>query len=540
MTTRRALAGAVAVVAVGVSAGVAWAAFAATTTNPTSTITAKRIYPDERSWSAWKVADASGGGAEVDSSAPLGYAGDGLAFSTGNWSSTFSTTRYVDFDFNASLAAGLPVANAKLNVRVLGNAGGETVCYYVELRRKSTNSVVATYGSSGAPLDCETGNTYATVSTLMPGLADTDLANDLRIRLYARESNNRLAKFDLLTVTGTYYGTVFTLHRETQTDASTGTAGAPDTWEPAVSGDSSALQTAGNWNNAFASARYLKFTFPTGYIPAAATVTSVTLDHAYRSATAGDTTCWYFETYSGATLLGTHGSSGSPVSCNATSSFVTDSIALSEVDTGGKAQGLVVKMYVSNSGKRKTQHDLVRLRVAYSLGPAGCVDPGVHTYQASGDSWIQQDGGGANQNNGTDTILDVLSNPTAKNRRALVTFDLPTLPTGCSLTAASLRTYLKATQGARTLDAYQISSSWTETGVTWNTEPTTTGSPVSATTGSAATWTQWSVLSIVQAQYSGTNYGFMIQDQTEDNGNKRQDYMSRENTNPPELQLTFG
>ena len=65
------------------------------------------------------------------------------------------------------------------------------------------------------------------------------------------------------------------------------------------------------------------------------------------------------------------------------------------MDTGAKAQGLVVKMYVSNSGKRKTQHDLVRLRVAYSLGPAGCVDPGVHTYQSSGDAWIQQDGAGA-------------------------------------------------------------------------------------------------------------------------------------------------
>ena len=46
--------------------------------------------------------------------------------------------------------------------------------------------------------------------------------------------------------------------------------------------------------------------------------------------------------------------------------------------------------------------------------------------------------------------------------------------------------------------------------------------------------------SIVQAQYSGSNYGFLIKDSAEDTGNIAQAYMSRENTNVPELQLTFG
>jgi hypothetical protein len=115
---------ALACLALAATGGAAWAAYSGTTSNPTSTITAKRIYPAERSWSAFKVADASGGAAETDASAPLGYAGDGLIYTTGNWSSAFSSTRYVDFDYNAPLAAGLPVANAKLNVRVLGNANG--------------------------------------------------------------------------------------------------------------------------------------------------------------------------------------------------------------------------------------------------------------------------------------------------------------------------------------------------------------------------------------------------------------------------------
>ncbi len=527
---------ALACLALAATAGAAWAAYSGTTSNPTSTITAKRIYPAERSWSAFKVADASGGAAETDASAPLGYAGDGLIYTTGDWSSAFSSTRYVDFDYNAPLAAGLPVANAKLNVRVLGNANGDTVCYYVELRRKSTNAVVAAYGSSAAPVDCETGATYGTLSTALPALADTDLANDLRIRLYASESNNRPARFDLLTVTGTYYGTVFTLHRQTLTDASTGTPGTADTWSLAAS-DSNAYQSAGNWNNAFSTSRYLNLTFPTGYIPAGATVTGVTLDHAYRSATSGDNTCWYFETYSGTTLLGTHGSAASPVNCNSTASFVTDSVSLPEVDTGSKAQGLIVKIYVSNSGKRKTLHDLIRLRVSYSLGSTGCVDPGLHTYQASGDSWIQQDD--ATSNNGSSNQLQVKAN-LSKNRRALVTFDLPQLPTGCSLTQATLLLFLQRAQGPRTINAYQVSSAWTENAVTWNNQPSVTGSAATAATVANNTWMQWTVTSLVQAMMAGTNYGFMLEDSAEDTGNNTQTYQSREGTNVPELDLTFG
>ena len=520
------------------TAGAAWAAYSATTSTPTSTITAKRIYPAERSWSAWKVADASGGGAETDASAPLGYAADGLAYTTGAWSSAFATTRYLDVDYNNALPAGLGVANAKMNVRIVGNAGGDTVCYYVELRRKSTNAVVATYGSSSTPLDCETGTSYATVSTSLPGLSDTDLANDLRIRLYARESASKAAKLDLLSITGTYYGTAFTLHRQTITDASTGTAASPDTWPLAV-GDSTAYQTVANWSSAFSSSRYLKFTFPTGYIPAAATITGITLDHSYRSATSGDATCWYFETYSGTTLLGTHGSTSSPVGCNSTAGFVTDSVSLPEVDQGSEAQGLVVKIYVKNSGNRKTQHDLIRLRVTYSLGPTGCVDPGLHAYQATGDSWIQQDGGGASQNNGTSTTLLVKAQA-ARNRRALVIFDLPQLPTGCSLTQATLLVFMTTAQGPRTINAFRINSSWTETGVTWNNQPTVTGSPASSATVANGTWQSWAVTSLAQAMMAGTNYGFMLEDSAEDTGNNTQTYQSREGTNVPELDLTFG
>jgi hypothetical protein len=532
---RRLVALLIAVCVVGGAAGVAVAAFTATTSNPASSIAAQRIYPAERSTSAWKIDDVSGGGGGTDGSGDVAFA-DAKIFASGDWSTTFSTSRYVDFDYNSPLAAGLPVTAPKFKFRVLGNAGGETVCYYLDVRRASTNAVQATYGSSGSPLDCETGNAYTTVSTSIPIVTDTDLANDLRIRVYATNSASHPWKVDMATVTGAVYGAAFTLYRASYTDASTGTAGAAVPWGPNAT-DGTAYQSANNWSGTFSSTKYLRFYIP-AYVPASAVITSISLDHTYKSATSGDTTCWYAEIYNSSTLIGTHGSSGSPVSCNSTTSYVADSVSLPEVDTTTEANNLVVKVFMSVTGNRKSLTDLLRVRITYSLGSTGCVDPGLRTYTATADSWIQQDS--AASNSGTDAILDVLSNPTAKNRRALVTFDLPAVPTDCSLTAATLRMYLNATQGARTLDTYQISSSWTETGVTWNTKPTTTGSPVSAATGAAGTWTQWSVLSMVQAMMAGTNYGFMIQDQVEDNGNKRQDYMSRENTNPPELQLTFG
>jgi hypothetical protein len=96
-------------------------------------------------------------------------------------------------------------------------------------------------------------------------------------------------------------------------------------------------------------------------------ITSATFRHEYRSATAGDTTCYYFEVYSGATLLATHGSAGSPVSCNATTSYASDAVALPEVDTVAEANTVTIKLFVRNSGGRASQHRIATLGITSSL-----------------------------------------------------------------------------------------------------------------------------------------------------------------------------
>ena len=63
----------------------------------------------------------------------------------------------------------------------------------------------------------------------------------------------------------------------------------------------------------------MKFTFDPD-VPTGSVITSASIDFYYKPNTGSDTVCWYFETYNGATLLGTHGSTGTPVSCNNTNS----------------------------------------------------------------------------------------------------------------------------------------------------------------------------------------------------------------------------
>ncbi len=126
-----------------------------------------------------------------------------------------------------------------------------------------------------------------------------------------------------------------------------------------------AYLSASNWPGAFDSNRYLSLTFP-AYVPAGSVVTGATFRHSYRSATIGDTTCYFIAVYDGGSLLATHGSSGSPVSCNATASFVTDTVSLPEIATVAAANDATIVLYVWNSGGRRSLHKLASLGVDYS------------------------------------------------------------------------------------------------------------------------------------------------------------------------------
>ncbi|HEX7255365.1 MAG TPA: right-handed parallel beta-helix repeat-containing protein [Gaiellaceae bacterium] len=174
----------------------------------------------------------------------------------------------------------------------------------------------------------------------------------------------------------------------------------------------------------------------------------------------------------------------------------------------------------------------------WTIQSGGTVNCGsAQTMTAVADSWIDQSSSASNK--GTDSILKVMSKSGNANLRALVRFNLPSIPSGCVLDAATLRVYAgSASSSQRTLQALRLNGSWTETGVTWGNQPATTGSAVTTTSGTG--YRQWGVGAIVQNMYSsGSNNGFLIRDATESQDAEQQFHSRETGSNPPQLVVTF-
>jgi hypothetical protein len=153
------------------------------------------------------------------------------------------------------------------------------------------------------------------------------------------------------------------------------------------------------------------------------------------------------------------------------------------------------------------------------------------------DSWVLQSD--AAKNNGGDSVLKVDSK-SGGNARALLKFNLPTIPAGCDVVSAKLRLYASSYKEGRTLQAIRLGASWTENGVTWANQPATTGT--AATTTSGFGHRDWTVTNQVQAMYApGANHGFLIRDASEGGGGLDQAFHSREKLtdNPPQLVIGF-
>jgi hypothetical protein len=161
----------------------------------------------------------------------------------------------------------------------------------------------------------------------------------------------------------------------------------------------------------------------------------------------------------------------------------------------------------------------------------------AQTISANADAWIEQKSPSSNK--GSDSALKVMSKSGNSNLRALVRFALPTAPTGCVIDTASLRLYAgSASSGTRTLQALRLNGTWTESGVTWQNQPATTGT--AATTTSGAGYRQWNVAAIVQAMYSaGASHGFLIRDATEGQDAEQQFFSREKGENPPQLVIGF-
>jgi hypothetical protein len=315
--------------------------------------------------SAWDVRDASAGAAEINQSDTSAFAGDGRAALSGNFATAFSTSRYIQYAFANPLSPGESASTVKLNFSYAGTAAGDTTCFYFDVRKASTGAVLGTHGSAASPVGCTTGTALKVTETAIPEVTSSEVASDLRVRIYVRSSASHPVNVDLATVSGTRAGQLFTLYESSFVDASTGTAGAAVPWSIYAS-DTAFYTNATNWATTFSTSRYLKLSFP-AYVPSTATLNSVVFKHSYRSANNGASVCYYFEVYSGTTLIGTHGTTASPVSCTSSSTvWQTDSVALPEVTTVAAVNSLAVKLYVNRNSSGKSRHDLVQLQLMYT------------------------------------------------------------------------------------------------------------------------------------------------------------------------------
>jgi predicted ribosomally synthesized peptide with SipW-like signal peptide len=190
---------------------------------PSGAVDAGRIFPGVRTSTAFSVRDASGGGVEADRSSPLAFAADGRTITSGAWDTAFAGDRYLQFDMSAPLPVDLAASSVSLGLTMSSDSPSGVDCLYVEIRRISDDAILATLGSQAAPLACVTGTALTPISAALPVVTSTNGANDLRVRVYGRDSAGAGSRIDLATVAGSTPYTSFTLYPVRYTDAADAT-----------------------------------------------------------------------------------------------------------------------------------------------------------------------------------------------------------------------------------------------------------------------------------------------------------------------------
>jgi hypothetical protein len=151
-------------------------------------------------------------------------------------------------------------------------------------------------------------------------------------------------------------------------------------------------------------------------------------------------------------------------------------------------------------------------------------------------------------NNGTLAEMNVDGDPTQTNR-AFVRFDVSSIPAGSTVGHATLKLCFASDPGTeavgRTHELRLVTSSWTETGVTWNNQPTVSATvTASITVPSGAQCVSFTVTADVQAWVDGAaNYGWRLADQDEVTPDSYlTTYAARENGSPgqrPNLNVPY-
>ena len=176
---------------------------------------------------------------------------------------------------------------------------------------------------------------------------------------------------------------------------------------------------------------------------------------------------------------------------------------------------------------------------------AGSARGSTQTLYATQDCYVRSTDPNTNYNTG---YLYVGSLPLPRDYVTFIKFDVSTIPAGSTINSATL-SFACTTNGNydyEFFNVYELSSSWTETGATWNNGPSWWTTPYSQIYGGdpgTPVWLDWDVTDLVDDWVNGsrTNYGFavMMQGNFFQGLNARLEFHSSENTAVPSLYVNF-
>jgi len=130
--------------------------------------------------------------------------GDGWTFASGNWTSAFSTSRYVQATFDLGVPTGATITGATLKHSYRSAVSGQNTCTYVQIRT-SGGTLISSHGNAGTPLSCTTSSSTNTVDTLT--LSDVNTAaevNGLVARVIVRNASSGASVHDELRLSVTW------------------------------------------------------------------------------------------------------------------------------------------------------------------------------------------------------------------------------------------------------------------------------------------------------------------------------------------------
>ena len=171
-----------------------------------------------------------------------------------------------------------------------------------------------------------------------------------------------------------------------------------------------------------------------------------------------------------------------------------------------------------------------------------CATPGSASLNAVADTWANESSNSSTQ--GGDDYYNQVQSKSGADHRLFIRFStLTPIPVGCALSSATLRLYTDTQDAGRTLDVYRADPAvtpWTETSLSWLTQPAAVDNPASAVTVSANGYLSWNVTPLVRILYTTTNNGFVVRDRYEDDGTGySQSYIHRLGGTPPKLDLVW-